>query len=77
MELTDRQRITRAMESNVQLKRLWDEHLKLDEEIRRWEHQTYLTPLEQREIKRLKRKKLRGVDRIMMLLQHHETALAA
>lgn len=69
METHDREKIELMMRENEALRRLYMQHRALDEEVARIERKTFLTPPEQAELKRLKRKKLLGVDRMMAMLQ--------
>ncbi|WKZ56887.1 MAG: YdcH family protein [Bdellovibrionota bacterium] len=68
MEANDRERIYRVLESNRLIKKLYEEHVDLDSQVEALERRTYLTAREQLELKRLKRAKLQGVDRIMALV---------
>jgi uncharacterized protein YdcH (DUF465 family) len=69
MERTDRELLHIAMGSNVRLRRLYEEHCRLDEEVARYERRGYLTDQEKGELKRLKSRKLQGMDEMMQILR--------
>lgn len=71
MEASDRELILKVLESNRQLKRLYDEHLFLESELQTMEHRIFLTPQEEIAEKQLKLRKLRGVDQMMQILAKH------
>jgi uncharacterized protein YdcH (DUF465 family) len=75
MESKDRQRILGAVHTNSQLKRLYKEHEILEAALERFSRRSFLTSEEQAEEARLKREKLKGVDRMMALLS--DGAMAA
>ena len=68
MEHQDRSMIEELMKENQALKRLYERHRQLDEEVSRVERKSFLTTLEESELKRLKRAKLRGVDEMMKMV---------
>ena len=68
MEGNDREEILRHMEDNAELRRLYEEHQALQEKLAAFESRPFLTAEEEGEEKRLKLKKLRGVDRMMQIL---------
>lgn len=67
MESMDKELLMKAIESNKQIRRLYDEHCRLDDRVAEFERRKFLTELEQDELKRLKRKKLAGMDEMMSL----------
>ena len=71
MEAIDRELIDRVVATNSKLKRLYAEHLRLEKELDLFERRTFLTAQEEVLVKKLKQKKLLGVDRIMEILQGH------
>lgn len=72
MEARDRERILQALENNAELRRLYDEHEILQDELARFENRTFLTVNEEMELKRLKKKKLMGCDRMMQILSEQD-----
>lgn len=68
MEKPERERIENAVDSNSELKRLYNLHAKLETKLSRFQGMTFLTAREEMEIKNLKKKKLQGKERIMKIL---------
>lgn len=68
MENAERELIKAAIRSNVQLRRLYEEHLALEDRLAAFEKRNFLTVQEELETKRLKRRKLHGKERMMALL---------
>lgn len=77
MEDTERQLILRAVESDQQIRRLYDEHLRLERILADYNSRLYLTPEEEMEEKELKIKKLRGKDLMMQLVTEQPYAVSA
>jgi len=71
MERKDRELIRSVIASNVQLKRLYQEHVELEERLARFEHRKFLTPKDELELKQIKKLKLMGVDRMMIILSDY------
>lgn len=63
-------------ESDPEFKKLWDEHHELKEKVRELDQKTYLTPEEEIEVKRIKRIKLRGKDRIAEKIRDYKVSVA-
>ena len=68
MEKREKETIQRALTYNSELKRLYQEHQRLEAILARYESRSFLTPGEQIFVKSLKKKKLSGVDRMMEIL---------
>lgn len=68
MERNDRELIERMMANDMRLKRLYEQHSKLEKKLERFQGRVFLTSLEQLEERDLKKKKLSGVDEMMRLL---------
>ena len=71
MERTDKELIQRFLESNPQLRRLYAEHETLETRLNKLGRKAFLTPDEQLEARRLKKRKLFGVDRMMEIIAPH------
>jgi len=71
MEAADRLYLEQMLKRDVRLKRLYDEHERLEEELQRFHKRPFLTEPEEAEERLLKRKKLAGVDRMMAILAEH------
>ena len=68
MENCDRDRILAVLNSNIQLKRLYQEHLSFEDRLAQFSSKKFLTPEEQMEAQRLKKLKLKGVDQMMTMI---------
>jgi uncharacterized protein YdcH (DUF465 family) len=53
---------------NFELRKLYEEHCKLEQVLATFENRPFLTSAEEIEEKRLKMKKLQGVDRMMSIV---------
>jgi hypothetical protein len=69
MEAFERDLILRSIPSNRQLKRLYAQHLKIEEELVTFGGRSYLTSQEQVLVSELKKRKLQGVDLMMAMIQ--------
>lgn len=76
MEDNERNRIRAVTKTNHELKRLYDEHVGLEEQLARLENRPYLTKEEEIEEKLLKKRKLVGVDKMMAIIAQGESAEA-
>ncbi len=72
MEKRERESIQKVQAVNNELKRLYEEHQKLEARLARYETRGFLTPGEQIFVRTLKKKKLSGVDRMMEILAKSE-----
>jgi len=77
MEKVDRDLILSIADFNPVLKQLYEEHLKLDEEIERNEAYAAYSSSAQLRQKQLKKAKLQGMDKIMAILKEHRVCDAA
>ncbi|MFM1846591.1 MAG: hypothetical protein RL417_65 [Pseudomonadota bacterium] len=71
MERADRELIERVLTGNFELRKLYEEHCKLEEILSSFENRPFLTSAEEIEEKRLKMRKLQGVDRMMSIVADH------
>lgn len=63
--------IRKHMDDNAELKKLWEEHLEFERKLEELEKRPYVTPVEQTEIKRLKKCKLTGKTKIQEILDQY------
>ena len=68
MEHNEHEMIKRFIKDNVELRKLYREHSNLENRLARYQTRTYLTSQEQVEQKRLKMKKLAGVEKMLVIL---------
>ena len=71
MERNDLDLLHEVSKSNVQLKRLYEEHLRLEGELEEYKNRNYLTPQEEMEEKKLKIEKAQGMTQILQILSQH------
>ena len=76
MENSDRDLIKKMIEVDMRLKRLYDEHELLEQKLSQYEHKSFLTVPDELEQKRLKFKKLKGVERMMGILTDYRSEAA-
>ncbi len=62
--------------NNFELNKLHKEHKALEDRLSRYQARNFLTPQEELEVKQLKTKKLKGVDRIMSIIEASDQASA-
>lgn len=74
MENSDRELILKMKDVDVRLKRLYDEHEKLESELGLFGRRAFLTSNEQQKEKELKFKKLRGVEEMLHIVKEYKTA---
>ena len=67
MENDERERIERLMESNFEVRKLYNQHLEFEDKLKKFSSQGYLTAAEEVEQRRLKRLKLKGVEMMLKL----------
>lgn len=71
MEQRDLEMIKKYMEDDFTLRKLYEEHVDLEEKLNNLSQKNYLTPTEELEQARLKKIKLRGRDQIEMILKKY------
>ncbi len=76
MENIEKTLLERAVEHDSQIRRLYNEHKKLEERLESYETRVFLTNKEQVEVKDLKKRKLRGKDMLMQLLSEYHAQAA-
>ncbi len=72
MEQYELNLLAKYSEKDEELKRLWDEHVRYEKQLERYENKIYLTPGEELEVKELKKKKLAGKTRMHTILDNHK-----
>ncbi len=68
MESKDEQLILSLVDRDVDLKRFYDEHVKLEKRLAQIDHKAFLNKDEEVERKQLQKVKLAGKDRMMEIL---------
>lgn len=68
MEQRDLALIEKHVESDAELKTLWEEHLFYEKQLEKLEKKPYLSPAEDKVVKDLKKKKLAGKTKIQAII---------
>lgn len=71
MDGIDRRIITELYEKHIEFRRLYDEHLKLHEQLSRFDNRNYLSASESEKEKQLKVKKLHGRERLLDIINQN------
>lgn len=74
MESQERELILKMREVDTRLKRLYEEHEKLENELTTYGRRAFLTEQEQARQKQLKFKKLKGVEQMITIVQELQPA---
>lgn len=74
MDTRDLDLIENHIKKDQELKSLWDEHLKFEQQLEKIERKPFLSPEEKVEKKRLQLAKLAGKTRIEEILTRYRTA---
>lgn len=69
MEKSDREQIERLLEKDFEMRRLYEEHQRLDDQLKRIGNKKFLTASEEQEERELKQRKLRGVEKMLERLR--------
>ena len=74
MEKADRELILALCPMNLELRQLYDEHIKLEKEVKKVEHYVAYSTSARLKQTYLKKEKLKGVDAMMAILGEHRRA---
>ena len=74
MEGIDRKIIAALYESNIEFRRLYDEHIRLHEQLAKLENRNYLSSQETLKEKELKMKKLKGREKLLAIVDSNKNA---
>ena len=74
MEKKDEELTLSLLARDAELKRYYEEHLALEQQLAELSRKLYLTPEQELEKKELQKRKLIGKDRIMQILDKHRAA---
>lgn len=72
MEQYELELIAKYGESDEELKKLWDDHISYEKILEKYESKPFLTPVEEQEVKELKKKKLTGKTRMHTILDKYK-----
>tara|TARA_Y100001933_G_C18531231_1_gene369114 strand:- start:114 stop:350 length:237 start_codon:yes stop_codon:yes gene_type:complete len=76
MELADRLLVERFAEVNTELRDLIEAHHRFEDDIQQISSRPWLSPVDQQNLRVLKKRKLRGRDRIEAILRGYRTEVA-
>lgn len=68
MERAERELIERELQGNFELRKLYEQHKDFEDRLGRLARQSFLTPVEEQEERKLKQLKLKGVERMLYLV---------
>lgn len=68
MENIDREVILEMLKTNAQLKRLYDQHEEIERKLDSLKNRVFMTSAEEMQVRYLKKVKLHGVDRMMLMI---------
>ena len=72
MDGIDQKIIAELYEKHIEFRRLYDEHMKLHEQLANFENRKYLSESDTNKEKELKRKKLHGRERLIDIISQHK-----
>lgn len=73
MEQADQDLLLALTANEPRLKKLYQEHIKLEKEVEKFEKYTSFSPSAKLKQRELKKAKLRGMDEIMTILKTHRS----
>ena len=76
MELADRLLVERFVPVNSELRDLNEAHQRYESDIQQLSSRSWLSPVDRQNLRVLKKRKLRGRDRIEEILRGYRTAVA-
>lgn len=76
MEQHELDLIARLVQSDAELETLWEAHQEYEKQLARFEGKPYLSPVEDAELKQIKKLKLAGKTKIQAILDKHRHAEA-
>jgi uncharacterized protein YdcH (DUF465 family) len=71
MEMQELEIIKKNCEHDAELKALWDLHIGYEKLLDKYASKPFLTPVEEAEVKELKRKKLAGKTKLQTILDKY------
>lgn len=74
MEKVDHDLLLELTNTHYQLRKLYDEHIVLEEQLREFESRPAYSSAGRMKEAELKKRKLKGMDRIMSILNDHRAA---
>ncbi len=76
MESDERELIQKVLQTNFEVRKLYNQHIEFEDKLARFARQVYLTASEEVEQRRLKRLKLKGVERMLEIASNGDDLAA-
>lgn len=73
MEKRELELLEKLAPTHPDLKTLWDEHILYEKQLEKIENKSYLTPAEEQQARQIKKQKLDGKTKLVVLLQEYAT----
>ena len=74
MDKSDLSLLERIAAKDEEVKALWEEHCFYEKQLEKLENKSFLTPVEEKTIREIKKKKLTGKTKIQAILDRHRQA---
>ena len=71
MEKRELEMLEKLAASHPDLKTLWDEHILYEKQLEKLEGKSFLTPVEEQQVRQLKKQKLAGKTRLVTLVNEY------
>lgn len=71
MEKKEYELLVQLAPTHPDLKALWDDHILYEKQLEKLESKSYLTPAEEQQARQLKKQKLDGKTRLVLLLNEY------
>lgn len=71
MEKRELEMLEKLAASHPDLKTLWDEHILYEKQLEKLEGKSFLTPVEEQQVRQLKKQKLDGKTRLVTLVNEY------
>lgn len=76
MESDERELIQKVLQTNFEVRKLYNQHIQFEDKLAKLARQAYLTSSEEVEQRRLKRLKLKGVERMLKIASNGDDLAA-
>lgn len=73
MEKKELELLEKLAPTHPDLKALWDDHILYEKQLEKLESKSYLTPADEQQVRQIKKQKLDGKTKLVVLLQEYAT----
>lgn len=73
MEQHELRLVEKYAAQDTELKALWEDHVLFEKQLAKLESKAYLTPVEEKTVKELKKQKLDGKTRLLSMLERYRS----